>query len=98
MFATNGWLLKVGTQDAQPAFSKTGNHALVQGIRALLVSLFVMSLAVLQVQTATAQGDAALDQQLSTLLAIHKFTGRIEQQLEERLGRPVDAELADLGR
>lgn len=31
------------------------------------------------------------------MLRKHGFTGRIEEQLPERLGRPVDQELADLG-
>jgi cytochrome c peroxidase len=38
------------------------------------------------------------DQQLAALLAQHGFTGRIQQTLEQRLGRRVDPELADLGR
>lgn len=40
----------------------------------------------------------SLDAELGALLAEHAFTGRIEEQLEERLGRPLDDELADLGR
>jgi cytochrome c peroxidase len=40
----------------------------------------------------------SLDQKLERLLARHGFTGRIEERLEQRLGRRVDAQLADLGR
>src|SRR5262245_36007787 len=39
-----------------------------------------------------------LDAALADLLTQHGFTGRIEQQLEARLGRPIDPDLADLGR
>jgi cytochrome c peroxidase len=42
--------------------------------------------------------DGSLDAELAALLAEHGFTGRVEEQLERRLGRPVDEELADLGR
>ena len=41
---------------------------------------------------------APLDAELADLLAEHGFTGRVEEQLEQRLGRPVDEALADLGR
>jgi cytochrome c peroxidase len=40
----------------------------------------------------------SLDAELGALLAEQGFTGRIEEQLEVRLGRPIDDELADLGR
>jgi cytochrome c peroxidase len=40
----------------------------------------------------------SLDEQLAELLDEHGFTGRIEDQLEARLGRRVDPDLADLGR
>ena len=45
------------------------------------------------------RADAAdLDQQLTAALRAAGFTGTIGQQLEKRLGRPVDPALADLGR
>ena len=48
---------------------------------------------------ATRRGaDAALDRELAGILRGHRFTGRIEEQLEERLGRKVDAARSDLGR
>jgi cytochrome c peroxidase len=40
----------------------------------------------------------SLDRQLTKLLDRHGFTGRIEDQLEARLGRRLDSDLADLGR
>jgi len=39
-----------------------------------------------------------LDATLQTLLAAHRFDGRIEEQLEVKLGRPVDDRLAEVGR
>src|SRR5262245_55915887 len=44
------------------------------------------------------KGERGLDAALGELLAQHGFTGRIEEQLETRLGRRIDPELADLGR
>ena len=40
----------------------------------------------------------SIDARLSKVLRQHRFTGRIESQLEDRLGRRVDASLANLGR
>jgi cytochrome c peroxidase len=40
----------------------------------------------------------SLDQRLTTVLAQHHFTGRVESTLEQRLGRKLDNELVDLGR
>ena len=42
-------------------------------------------------------GDSALDQQLWTVLRAAGFTGRIESTLENKLGRRMDRQLADLG-
>ena len=39
-----------------------------------------------------------IDQKLEKLLHRAGFTGRIEESLERRLGRPLDPDLADLGR
>jgi cytochrome c peroxidase len=39
-----------------------------------------------------------LDRQLRQKLERAGFTGRIEESLDERLGRPIDIALADLGR
>jgi len=45
-----------------------------------------------------ATGSSTLDQQLTTVLAEHGFTGRVESTLDQRLGRKLDHQLADLGR
>ncbi len=46
----------------------------------------------------TAANNSTLDQQLAVTLARHGFTGRIASTLEQRLGRHLDNQLADLGR
>ncbi|MCA1601457.1 MAG: hypothetical protein LC776_07395, partial [Acidobacteria bacterium] len=43
-------------------------------------------------------GDSALNDQLSAVLNQHGFTGGIGSSLEERLGRKIDNQFADLGR
>jgi cytochrome c peroxidase len=45
-----------------------------------------------------ARGVDSLDAKLARVLRQHRFTGRIESQLEDRLGRRVDPDLANLGR
>jgi len=47
---------------------------------------------------AFAEGRNSYDRQLARELARQGFTGRIESQLEQRLGRPIQPALADLGR
>ena len=42
--------------------------------------------------------DGVLDRQLSARLQAHRFTGRVQDGLERRLGRKVDAKLAEIGR
>ena len=42
--------------------------------------------------------DAELDARLRDILTRRRFTGRIEEKLEERLGRRVDPQLAEVGR
>jgi len=42
--------------------------------------------------------DPTLDASLQAVLAEHGFTGGIEETLAERLGRPIDPRLAELGR
>lgn len=46
----------------------------------------------------TSPSDASLNQQLAQVLQDVGFTGQIESTLEQRLGRSVDENLADLGR
>ena len=47
---------------------------------------------------ATAQPSARLDAELSDVLARAGFTGTVGSSIEQRLGRPLDRRLADLGR
>ncbi len=47
---------------------------------------------------APARRDGDLDRELRRYLAEHGFTGRVASTLQARLGRPLDRELADLGR
>src|SRR5438067_1034803 len=51
-------------------------------------------------QTAPAQSkaDKDLDEQLAAMLKDAAFTGRIEEQLTKRLGRPLRPRLAEVGR
>ena len=42
--------------------------------------------------------DRNLDAQLSRVLREHRFSGRVESELEDRLGRRIDPALANLGR
>jgi cytochrome c peroxidase len=63
----------------------------------MLLALFVMSSA--KAGAAPRQPKPTkLDSQLLAALQRAGFTGRIEQSLEQRLGRPIDRELTDLGR
>jgi cytochrome c peroxidase len=45
-----------------------------------------------------ADSDNGLNAQLAGVLAAQKFTGTVQSTLEDRLGRRLDAKLADLGR
>lgn len=51
-----------------------------------------------QTPAAWAEDERALDKQLTATLKALGFTGRIDASLEERLGRPVNPERANLGR
>jgi cytochrome c peroxidase len=53
---------------------------------------------VMHVSQSAAENSDMLDQQLTSRLAEHGFTGRIQNTLEQRIGHPVDNQLADLGR
>src|SRR5262245_59526008 len=70
--------------------------------RKLTIVLFaVMSVGVVVVLTRTtsaSSGDSALNDQLSAVLNQHGFTGRVGSSVEQRLGRKIDNQLADLGR
>ena len=62
----------------------------------LLVALFAGGAMFLAPRISEA-GAGALDEQLNALLGQHGFTGRVGQSLEQRLGRKVDRQLAELG-
>jgi cytochrome c peroxidase len=47
---------------------------------------------------ASADGGDRVDQQLSALLEQNGFTGEMSTEVEKRLGRHIDNQLADLGR
>jgi cytochrome c peroxidase len=59
--------------------------------------LLGLSIAVLPSQSASAQV-STLDEELQAVLRQSGFTGRIEATLEQRLGRRLNRQLADLGR
>lgn len=63
----------------------------------LLLALVSIGVVVLTPKT-SASDDSTLNDQLSALLRQHGFTGKIGSTLEERLGRKIDNQLADLGR
>lgn len=46
----------------------------------------------------SSQNENPLDLELQNVLNQHGFTGRIEQNLQQRIGRPIDNKLSDLGR
>ena len=63
----------------------------------LLVLMFV-AVVLLTPKTSASSGDDTLNEQLTAVLKQHLFTGRVGLSLEQRLGRKVDNQLADLGR
>ena len=63
----------------------------------LLLSLIAGGVVVLTPRT-SASVDTGLNDQLSAVLSANGFTGRVGSTLEQRLGRKVDNQLADLGR
>ena len=68
-------------------------------VRIVILFLLLLTCGACILSTLTSQTSAnELDQQLAAVLAQHGFTGRIESTLEQRLGRKVDNQLADLGR
>jgi cytochrome c peroxidase len=72
-------------------------------IRQCNLTIFVLTLisvgvVVLTPSTSANSGDEFLNEQLSAALRQHEFTGRVGLTLEQRLGRKLDNQLADLGR
>lgn len=68
--------------------------------RKVILSILVMAALGCVLSTTIPQASASdsLDQQLTAVLAQEGFTGRIEATLEQRMGRKIDNQLADLGR
>src|SRR5438874_6719470 len=64
----------------------------------LLAALVVSAVMIVTQRTSASGGDSILDNQLSQVLAQHGFTGSVGSSLEQRLGRRIDNQLADLGR
>jgi cytochrome c peroxidase len=62
-----------------------------------MLILLIAVAAVLVTNSSNAKNDD-LDEQLATALNHNGFTGRISSSLEQRLGRKIDNQLADLGR
>lgn len=63
-----------------------------------LLALIAVGVVVLTPGTKASSGDDTLNEQLSAVLKQHQFTGRVGLSLEQRLGRRIDNQLADLGR
>lgn len=64
----------------------------------LLIAFIIMGVVFLSPKSSAKVADNTLDNQLSTSLRSHGFTGKIESTLEQRLKRKIDNRLADLGR
>jgi cytochrome c peroxidase len=61
-------------------------------------SLFSLAFILIFPSTSFADNNGNLDKDLQRVLRQYGFTGRVESTLEQRLGRPIDPQLADLGR
>jgi cytochrome c peroxidase len=72
----------------------------IQQCKLAIAFLALMSVGVVALTpgTSASSGDDALNEQLSALLRQHEFSGRVGLSLEQRLGRKIDKQLADLGR
>jgi len=72
----------------------------IQRCKLTIVFLALISVGLVALSPITsAHGDNnALNQQLSAVLSQHGFTGKVGLSLEQRLGRKIDHQLADLGR
>ncbi|MEO8436291.1 MAG: cytochrome c peroxidase [Pyrinomonadaceae bacterium] len=64
----------------------------------LLISLVIGGAMLLTRSTSASGGDSVLNDQLSTVLSQHGFTGTAGSFMEKRLSRKIDNQLADLGR
>lgn len=64
----------------------------------LVLTLIAVAMVTLTPSTSASGPDTVLNEQLSDALNLHGFTGRVGLSLEQRLGRKIDNQLADLGR
>ena len=62
------------------------------------LALMCVGVVVLSPGASAASADDTLNEQLSGFLSQYGFTGRVGLSLEQRLGRKIDNQLADLGR
>ena len=62
------------------------------------LALISVGVVVLTPRTSATSGADILNEQLSVVLRQHEFTGRVGLSVEQRLGRKIDNQLADLGR
>jgi cytochrome c peroxidase len=65
---------------------------------AVILGLMCAGVIALAPGAAATNNNDALNEQLAAVLRQHGFTGRVGLSLEERLGRKLDNQLADLGR
>ena len=72
----------------------------IQHCKLAIIFLAVMSVGVVAITPGASADseDEALNEQLSAVLSYHGFTGRVGLSLEQRLGRKIDNQLAELGR
>ena len=64
----------------------------------IILALICVGVIALAPGASASRDDDALNEQLVAILSQHGFTGRVGLSLEERLGRKIDNQLADLGR
>ena len=64
----------------------------------VIVALMCVGVVVLSPRASATSTNDVLNEQLAAILSQHGFTGRVGLSLEERLGRKIDNQLADLGR
>jgi cytochrome c peroxidase len=64
----------------------------------IFLALVAVALVILTPRSSASGVNSALNDELTQLLAQQGFTGRVGLSLEQRLGRKIDNQLADLGR
>ena len=82
----------------RPTVSFLKEMMMRRNLTILFLSLISFGVIVLTPGTSASSDDDALTEQLSEVLSQHGFTGRVGSSLEQRLGRKIDNQLAELGR